>query len=353
MTGEQIQKRIAELTAKGWWYQDVKIKDASVPLRYPNTASSKFYHAGKWNTFVKSLIPFDISANHTFVEYGSNAGLNLVEAAKCGFSRVVGIEADDNFFAQSELVIGESTFDNIKSSQRYIGKVESNLVASCSAFSFDDIPVADVSLLANFHYWIQTPALEKLIEGLAQKSQYVIIISATDVFNTPTSATIDSVKKLFGNGWTLTDAITQVDSRGDPTPRNLYAMLFKSDSIVKMTAQEIKSKLAIDNRTRYFMDVFALFLKQFQAGQTFHPEFIAYLKQWPIRGRYTNTWADINKEIEYCRRLVKSILNDGFKKPIDFHIDGKKLDVGGWHRLVIADYFNLGELFVKHNYLIN
>lgn len=348
MNKEQTKNRIAELTSRGWWYQDVKINGLSVPLRYPKTINSKFHHFGKWDTFIKILLPFDDFSNRVFVEYGSNAGLNLLEAAKMGFSKVVGIEADNNFFAQGKFVIDENiSFDNIKLFHRCIGEPEPNVHAACASFSFDEIPLADLSLLANFHYWIETSTLKKFVDDLALKSYYAIIISTVESANYPTSSTMGTVENLFENKWTLIGSISQVPIENDSSPRNLYALLFRSNVLLETTVQEVKNKVQIDARTEEFINLFTNFLKQFQNGQASFPEFIAYLKRYPIKDRY-NEEKGFTAEIEHCCEMFRSISKDGLKDSIKLFMNGKKLDISGWHRLVIAEYLKWDRIYVEH-----
>ena len=74
-------------------YQNIKVPGRRLPYEDTRRKDSAFWNEGKWNNFIKPLLP-KYCKNKTFIEIGSNAGMFLKMAEDKGFKHVIGI----NFF---------------------------------------------------------------------------------------------------------------------------------------------------------------------------------------------------------------------------------------------------------------
>ena len=119
------------------WYQNLAVE--GVTFEDTNRKDSKFWNEGKWRNFIEPLLPQD---RQTFVEIGCNAGLFLKMATDAGFQDVIGIEAN------------RQIMDQAKRYRERIGGTY-QLLHQCVGkdFVLDELPLADVTLLSNVHYY--------------------------------------------------------------------------------------------------------------------------------------------------------------------------------------------------------
>lgn len=127
-------------------YQNVVIQGEDVVYESGKRKHSKFWNEGKWYTFIEPLLPKNCE-DMTFVEVGCNAGLFLKLAKEREFRHVIGIERDSTNVKYACKYRDQLGYD-YKVLHRTVGK----------DFDFDELPVADVTLLSNVHYYfdIQT-----------------------------------------------------------------------------------------------------------------------------------------------------------------------------------------------------
>jgi len=212
---------LAYKVRKDKWYQNFTIEGWEAPSAGPNCKNSKCWNIGRWENYIKPILPFDDFKDRRFVEIGCNAGMYLLEAAKVGFSRIAGIESDLKCFDQARYVLALNNYANIKLINQ---AVDEN-------FSLEDLPVADLTLMSNVHYWIEPGALKKYVDGLAEKSLYCLLVSRAEENSRYASpANKKAAIKLFGDKWEYVKGINEgdVDLSGDPVPRKMYSLLFKS-----------------------------------------------------------------------------------------------------------------------------
>jgi len=81
------------------WYQNIEIDGVDIQYEDPKRKDSKFWGEGKWNNFIKPLLP----KGRTFIEIGCSAGLFLKMATDAGFKDVIGIDASPERMEQAEL----------------------------------------------------------------------------------------------------------------------------------------------------------------------------------------------------------------------------------------------------------
>ena len=192
---------------------------------------SKFCNEGKWDNFIAPLLPE--GEEMTFVDMGSNAGMYL-KLAQSKFKKVFGMESDSQPYHVAT---------------RYVDCDMINATLD-ENFNYDSIPVADVTLLANFHYHIFFPVFLHYINMLRRKSRYVIIVSArigTKIHFPDTG--LDSLREYF-KLWEEVGVVDNVSQVGDPHPRDMFSVAFKSD-LQRIPIADIKAKMGRNGERHY------------------------------------------------------------------------------------------------------
>lgn len=181
---------------------------------------SKFCNEGKWNNFIKPLLPEDCS-DMTLVEFGSNAGLFLKMAKEHGFRDVVGIESNKKnhqaAFAYLKSLPGDLRYTIINDTVR-------------EDFDYDSIPVSDVTILANFHYHVLFPDFLWFMDRLIHKTREVIVVSIDYDRRKHwlPKCKLEDVRRYFKD-WKEVGLIDNISKVGDTHGRDMFSIKFKSD----------------------------------------------------------------------------------------------------------------------------
>lgn len=200
------------------WYQNVDGMD--VVFENPNRKESRFWGEGKWNNFIKPLLP---QRRRTFIEIGCNAGLFLKMASDVGFKDVIGIEPSKSSMRQARdfRKVNKGTYKLIQQ------KVDAN-------FALDELPLADVVLLANVHYYIPLSDFIHLVDRLKSRTVYCIVVSARANRRPGAALHYLLAARAYFRGWEEIKVVgdwqgTGVEE-GDPAPRRqMYGVSFKGN----------------------------------------------------------------------------------------------------------------------------
>ena len=195
-------------------YQNIKLNGDY--LNEP-TKDSKFYNEGKWNNFINPLLPEDCS-DMTFVEVGSNVGLFLKMAKEKGFRNVVGVEK-----SRRSTLLATKYRDSLGLDYKLLNKsVDEN-------FDFNLLPVADFTLMSNLHYHLLLSDFLPYLDRLKYKTRYALIVSAK-ITNRywKASGEAKTIRKYFKE-WKEVGYIPIKPTKGDPYPREMFAILFESN----------------------------------------------------------------------------------------------------------------------------
>jgi len=350
---------IYNLAKNGIWHQDIPFLGSPVPLSYPEQRKSKFYHLGKWNTFIEPLLPFDDFSTRDFMEIGCNAGLFLFEAHRLGFKTVYGIEADKDFYKQLEFCVKTSNAKNIRISQRHIGLPEPNVdIEGSSEMSAEDLRVVDVTLLSNLTYWLYEKDLLCLLETLSTKSLYIIVVTDNDVAQM-SLGDFWYLLKCFSSHWTFLQSKIHAPE-DDPTPRNMTSMLFQSKHLVERNIEEVEEDMLFgvgvngcDNFCFYKTFSQLVCIELFGNGMS--SESSAYFRfmmsraknRDPKKGLFTKT--EILTYINMWKRYIIDIKNNGLKEPLELMQDiiTKRELVDGGHRMVTLEQLGYSRVICK------
>jgi hypothetical protein len=304
------------------------------PEEDPRRKDSAFWNQGKWDNFIEPLLPTENREDMTFVDIGANNGLFCKLAKDSDFREVYGYEADKGAVERGNAWKDKKGYEyNLR--HRVVGKT----------FSFDEVPLADLTLLSNVHYYFDLKDWLKLLDELYWKTEYCLIITRPfrERKDERPLTDIDSIKHYFRD-WELVRARYRVrqkhmEKKGDPKPRVLHSMLFRSrlrrkkfeDLIPGAKADPIKI-----NRPGLLADIFY--------GTPM--EEMDYYKAWKDR-MYPKKWDKRQLEdfVQSKLDLVSDILKNGVKEPVLISGDHKTID--GKHRIAILDELGYGSVICR------
>lgn len=316
------------------WYQNVPVEGAV--YEDPKRKDSKFWNEGKWRNFIEPLLP---TVCRTFVEIGCNAGLYLSLAQDEGFVDVIGIEGSSRVMRQAEL-FRESVGGRYKLLLQQVGR----------DLMLDQLPLIDVVLLANTHYYFPVDTFAKLVDELRNKALYCIVVSSRGKRRGGKAFyDLQSVRAYFRD-WTELVLVEGVETEGDPAPREgMYGVLFQGNlhsQSVRVLYQGWRGDCV--RSEKYHFNALPPALEQFFekvfSGEVFDFEETLLYQYWRIReAKYPAETA--LKRLAQKKELAEDIQTNGIKDPIYFDHRGNLID--GLHRLCIARELGYENVLVR------
>ena len=272
---------------------------------------SKFCNEGKWENFIKPLLP----DGEVFVEFGSNAGLFLRLATEAGY-KAIGFERD-----KKDCGIARQYRDNLRLNYKIVEtQVDEKLDY-----------LADITLLANFHYHQHVSEFVNLLDSMETKTCYVLIVSVNDIKEPHWRAQPDqkSVERYFQH-WDLVGQINPIPQKNDPHPREMFSYLFKSKKIKRIPIEEIKPVGGKEGKE--WEDMIA-FVTQVLKDRNLDIKKTKYYKTQAERRK--NKWSQetLDKFVAGKKDLILDIADNGFRRPV---ILDNGLLVDGLHRYLTA-----------------
>lgn len=269
---------------------------------------SKFWNEGKWENYVLPFLEGDFG-EMTFVDDGCNAGIFLREAKNLGFREVVGIEPTKEAFIRA-----------YEYRERINGDYE--LHRWLMEESFPRLPVADYTVLANVHYYLSVEDWLDWIDEAKNKTRYCIVVTADKRRNRYRPlADVESLKKYFRE-WELVGLIDDVPMEGDPFPRKLYGLCFKSPNLERELLEKIP------NRNKMQKNFYAEIDKGREVKDTqYFRKLFEYRK-----GKWSR-----EKVLGHCKNkkdLYLDIKENGMKRPVIINERNKTVDGNHRHRIM-------------------
>jgi len=324
------------------WYQNVEGVEEAV-FKNPDRKESKFWNEGKWHNFIEPLLPEE---RGTFIEIGCNAGLFLKLATDAGFRDVIGIEASSSRINQAKRF-------------RDVNKCTYKLIHQKVAEDFDvhQLPLADVVLLANAHYYLPVVTFANLVDHLKNRTAYCIIVSARvrrgqgralHYLEPP------GVRGYFRD-WQEVKVVGDWQGiegldKDDPAPRRqMYGVSFKGNletHVLKDLYDATYSRTGKRKEYKYFalFPTLADFFKKVLAGEEFELEESSLYKYWRKRNpEYSSEW--VLERVSYKKAMAEDIQKNGMREPIRLMRNDKILD--GAHRLAIAKELGYKHILVR------
>lgn len=306
-------------------YQVLEVNGKPFSRPRPDKKASRFWNEGKWETFVEPLLPDDCT-NQTFVEMGCEAGLFLKLAKDKGFERVIGIEKN-----KTPVVEGQRFRDTIGYDYELLKCTLGGKFGESGNFDIDEMPIADVTLLSTFHYYVDINAWIRYVDRLKTKSCYVLIVSRPELKEDRwrAKASLAAAREYF-HDWEEVGLIENVPTEGDSKPRNLYSIMFKNPLISRVAMNQFNPRKIRGYHMHEAQADLAQYLvidAQFDLFDT------DYYRAWTRRK--SDKWSE--RTIRYVAQLKTNVMQDvrdnGLKDPLLVD-SGMQLCDGG-HRLAI------------------
>ena len=316
-------------------HQNISIDGEFLPAEYNNRRNSNFFNEGKWERFIKPLLPED-PTDMTFVEIGCNAGLYLRLATEYGFRDVVGVEKDTETFEAAKLY-RDSYNMKYKILNRTVGE----------DFDWDELPVADVVLMSNMHYYIHMSHFLPFIDRLFRKTIYCIVVSR-QIRNKKHGhplPDVGSLRVMFKDWETMRVIPTSSQMlERDPHPRRVHSMLFRSE----LQRQPITHYTKRNQRyvkQQEFIDIV-------HSGSDVKLEDTKNWEYWKQRkqiakAKSKDIWSDeqIREHVQRRFDLVKSVMEDGMREPVIVRPD--RIGIDGGNRAQILKLLGYKSIIVR------
>ena len=307
------------------WYQTIEIPGLDVVYEGIERKESKFWNEGKWDNFIKPLLPKE---RQTFLEIGCNAGLFLKMATDVGFQDVVGVEGNRQIMEQAQ---------HFKKDNGYEYKLVHQRVGV--DFNIDDLRLSDVVLMSNAHYYFGVPAFARLVDDLKNRCLYCIIVSARAKRRQGNAFWDLNAIRGYLRDWEEVEIIEGLDATNDISPRpQMYGILFKGNlSTIDVDgiydAWEIASRKPA-HRSYGLPPALEEFFGKVLAGETIEYEETLLYKYWREREPKKSV-GRCRKRLAYKEALAKDIQENGMKTPI-YYIEKNGQLRDGLHRLCLA-----------------
>ena len=315
------------------WYQTIIIKDLDMVFEDINRKDSKFWNEGKFNNFIKPLLPKE---RQSFLEIGCNAGLFLKMAAEEGFKNIIGVEGNRQIMEQAH-----------HARKAYGGDYELIQQRVGLNFDLDQVRLSDVVLMSNMHYYIGVPQFARLVEDLRNRCLYCIVVSARAKRRQGNALwDLHSVRGYFRD-WEEIELITDLDDDTDISPRpQMFGILFKGnlstiDVDVIYDTWELAARKP-KHRSHGLPPALEEFYGKIVAGKVIDYEKTLLYEYWLKREHKRTEKHCINRLLNK-EATAKDIIENGMKTPIYYvRKHGQLRD--GLHRLCLAK--QLGQKYV-------
>ena len=262
---------------------------------------------------------------------GTNAGLFLKTAKDLGFRNAIGVEKD-----RTPVVEGKRYRDLLGYDYKLLKRTLGGKFGDSGNFNFDEIPVADYTLMSTFHYYIDINSWLKYLDTLRNKTRYCIIVSRhVSKKHWMALSDLPDVRKYFWADWEETDYIPPLSGEGDPNPRDLWSICFKS-KLERISINDIKLKGS---------DAINELANEIKNNDDIDPFKTKYYDKWVARKK--DSWNDktIKKFVADKTKLLIDIKNNGQRDPLIVQEDNKLSD--GGHRLAMLKALGYKSVIVR------
>ena len=213
-------------------YQNIPLEGAE--WQNPAKLDSKFWNEGKFDNFVNPLLPDDCT-DQTFVDMGTNAGLFLKRAKDKGYRNVVGIEKDS-----TPVTEGLRYRDSIGYDYKLLKRCLGDNYGKKGDFNIDEMPMADITVMSTFHYYIYINIWLEYLDRLRSKTRQVLLISRPRMkrMHWRAYSSLEALQGYFSD-WEQVGYLDGPPQEGDPHPRNLFTVLFESPLLERVPIDSI------------------------------------------------------------------------------------------------------------------
>lgn len=273
---------------------------------------SKFWNEGKWDNFITPLLPKDCK-DMTLIDVGCNSGLYLKMAKDWGFRRVIGIEPDKIAYQRAV---------NYRDKNGYVYELINDKIENCA----DSLPVADVTLLSNVHYYLIISDWLEYLDRLISKTCYCLIITKHSVDKHYLPLTSIPNTQLYFKNWQEVNSVYYVNPKNDPSPRLLWSFMFKSPILTRTPIEKLYHRGG---------KLVTSFYQKMDRNENYKRT--SYYKYWVKKQGFKDrklSLEQIDMLVKSKLELFKNVKKNGLMKPIVTRSDGKVID--GTHRVEMA-----------------
>ena len=259
--------------------------------RDKQAVGSNFWNEGKWQNYIAPFLPEDCS-EMTFVDIGCNAGLFLKLAEDRGFSRVVGVDFNE-----------EAVKRGMEWRDKHNGKYK--MICSRMENCIETLPFADYTVLANTHYYFTINDWLDYLDRLQFKTRYCIIVTAEKRVKQRcwASTEILDIEGYFSQ-WENAGFIDALPTEGDPSPRKLWGLCFKSHHFERVPVEKLKCVNTMQDG----------FFTEIEKGIPYQQtDYYRKMKEYR-NSRWTE--GHLNRWFEERVKVYQQIKQDGVIKPI-------------------------------------
>jgi len=315
------------------WYQTLDID--GVVFEDPNRAKSKYWNEGKWHNFIRPLLQDE---KRTFIEIGCNAGLYLKMAKDAGYHNIIGVEGNGQIFQQAEQY-RESVSGDWRLIPQRVGK----------NFQLDSLPVADVVLISNMHYYLPVGVFAKLVDDLRNRCLYTVVVSARAKRRQGNALWDYSSVSGYFKDWKELAQIAYKEPNGDPCPRvEMFSVLYEGNLIPLGVDEYYDAWFEASKKPGHkshelaptMQDFFERVLLDVDFDYRITPFYQYWRKRLPKKSeKWTHDWLD------YKAELARDIRDNGMTEPI--YLDHRMKLLDGIHRLAIAKVLGHRHILVR------
>jgi len=267
--------------------------------RYELEKNSKFWDVGKWNYFVLPLLP-KLCKELTYIEGGCNAGLYLGLAKELGYKRVIGVESDKGAWERGIKYRDDHDLDY-------------NIILDDLTKATNFLPLADVTVLVNVHYHLRIIDWLEYLDKLQYKTRYCLIVTVKTTYKSWRAlSSIEALREYFKD-WEETGYIPWINPEGDPSPREMSSIIFKSKHLDRVPIKSIgNSDSTMDFYTSHspMKSEYANFLRKYRS------------KKWSEKEADNFLLSKLD--------LYNNVKLKGLKSPLVVRTDNRLID--GCHR---------------------
>jgi len=316
-------------------YQNIPLEGAE--CQNPIKEHSKFWNEGKWDNFVAPLLPEDCS-DQTLVDMGCNAGLFLKLAKDRGYRHVVGIEKDSTPVKE-----GLRYRDSIGYDYKILKRVLGTNFGGDGNFDIRELPLADITIMSTFHYYVYINIWLKYLDSLRSKTRQVLLVSRPRMkrMHWRASSSLGELRNYFSE-WAEVGYLDGVSGENDPSPRNLFTVVFESPLLERVPIDSIGMRKD-DDDTMYMaiMD----FAHQVAREGELDPFQSDYYRKWIDRKKGKWSTDFIREFVNNKYKMLVDIKENGMKEPIIVQGDGKISD--GGHRWAVLKALGYKSVIVR------
>ena len=187
------------------------------------------------------------------------------------------------------------------------------------------LPLADVTLLSNVHYYLRITNWMRLVDQLHTRTGHLIIINRAPLKNP--DLLVENLDRYFSE-WEIGNSI-KLSRRGDPAPRRIRSHVYTSPVIKRVSIKEIKEYPLKET------------LHEFYNNNNPEP-YKAFLRSKRSKGGEGR----IKRRLAGAKLLLRKVSTSGQQYPILLDRHNNVLD--GQHRIASMELLGYESILVRY-----